>query len=331
MLHLHGVGHFHPETEITNRFLEELDIGTGDAWIVERVGIRARRTVLPLDYIRTTRNRDPRAAVEAARYTHAELAARAAALALSRAGVGPGDVGLVISGSSSPDSLTPAEASFVARELGVEAPCFDLNSACTSFLAGLHVLAGMRPERLPRFVLLTSVDTMTKVADYSDRSTAVLWGDGAAAAVLSAREPGPARIVETDLDSSPAGADKVQIPHHGTFSQSGRAVQTFAIRKTVEGLRRLVEASAEDEGRALHFVGHQANLRVLEAACERCGIPPERHHSNVELFGNTAAPSAASVLSMSWEKFGPRDDVALVGVGGGLTWARALLRFGAGS
>jgi 3-oxoacyl-[acyl-carrier-protein] synthase-3 len=102
MLYLHGIGHFHPENIITNRFLEELEIGTDEAWILERVGIRERRTVLPLDYIRQTKNRDPRAAHEASLYRDAQTAAAAARMALDRAGLKPSDIGLVIAGSSSP-------------------------------------------------------------------------------------------------------------------------------------------------------------------------------------------------------------------------------------
>jgi 3-oxoacyl-[acyl-carrier-protein] synthase III len=101
-LYLHGVGHFHPEHEITNAFLEELDIGTNEDWIMERVGIRSRRTVLPLDYIRETRNRDTVAALEAASYTHADTGARAARMAVERAGIDMRDIGMVITGSSRP-------------------------------------------------------------------------------------------------------------------------------------------------------------------------------------------------------------------------------------
>ena len=104
-LHLHGLGHFHPENEITNKLLEELEIGTSNDWIVERVGIRSRRTVLPLDYVRTTRNRDVRAAAEAALHTNAQLGARAAELALARAGLERSRIGLVLSGTGVPRGL----------------------------------------------------------------------------------------------------------------------------------------------------------------------------------------------------------------------------------
>src|SRR6187402_3410134 len=107
MLYLHGVGHFHPENEIDNAFLESLDIGTNDAWIVSRVGIKCRRTVLPLDYIRATKNKDLRAAQEAALYTNAETGRRAALMAIERAGIKPEDIGLVVAGGCSPDMCIP--------------------------------------------------------------------------------------------------------------------------------------------------------------------------------------------------------------------------------
>jgi len=330
-LYVHGLGHFHPENELSNRFLEELDIGTNHEWIVERVGIRARRTVLPFDYIRTTRNRDVRAAPGAALYTNAQLGARAAELALARAGVDRERVGLVFSGSSAPSVVCPAEAAFVAKELGLEVPCFDLNSACTTFLAQLFHLSLMDPERLPDFVLIVQTETLTTAVDYTDRNTAVLFGDGAAAAVVSLRVPARVRALHAHAQSSPQGADKVLIPRTGYFVQDGRAVQMFAIKRTREGYERIVEARRDEpdaEARPLHFVGHQANLRVLEQVCQRCRIAPELHHANVELFGNTGGASAPSVLSMEWEKWRPEDDVAVSVVGGGLTWARALLRFG---
>ena len=326
-LWLHALGHFHPENEISNRFLEELDIGTTDAWILERVGIRSRRTCLSLDYIRETRNRDLRAAAEASRYSTAELGARAAAQAIARAGIERASIGLVVCGSSAPDSLSPADACNVARLLEIEVPAFDLNSACTSFLAGMHLLSMMDPARLPDFVLLVAPDSLTKTVDYSDRSAAVLWGDAAAAALLSTRVPGPARVIGTSLDSRPSGGEKVVVPRTGYFAQDGRTVQAFAIRQTIECLESL-RAVHERADRTLHFIGHQANLRMLENVCRRCEIPPERHHSNVEWYGNTGAASSASVLSMEWEKWQPQDDVAVVGVGAGLTWASYWLRFG---
>ncbi|MBW2420087.1 MAG: ketoacyl-ACP synthase III [Deltaproteobacteria bacterium] len=325
-LYLHGLGHFHPQAEITNQFLESLDIGTSDQWIMERVGIRSRRTALPLDYIRETRNRDPRAAIEAADHSNADLGRRAALMAVERAGIELSDIGMVIAGGCAPDWAIPAEACNIAQLLDIEAPAVDINSACTSYFAGLKMLSMMQPDKLPRFVLLIASEVMTRTVDYTDRNSAVLWGDGATAAVLSTHEPGRAEILGNGLTSSPAGRDKVMIPRLGHFTQEGRTVQMFAIKKTIDGLQRLREAHG-DPDRHLHFVGHQANLRMLETVCRKSGIPPEYHHYNVDWYGNTGAASGASVISMAWEKWLPEDDIAAVGVGAGLTWGRYLLRF----
>lgn len=323
------MGHFHPKNEITNLFLESLDIGTSDQWIMERVGIHSRRTALSLDYIRETKNRDPRAAFEAAEYSNAELGRRAANLALERAGVSPDDIGMVIGGGCAPDYAIPAESCRVADLLGIEAPAFDVMSACTSYFAGLRVLSMMDPAKLPPFVLLVSMEVMTRTVDYSDRSSAVLWGDAAVAAVFSTRERGRAQILGSELESNPRGQSKVVIPRLGHFRQDGRLVQMFAIKKTVSGYRKLRD-EFEESGRNLHFIGHQANLRMLETVCRMCEIPPEQHHYNVDWYGNTGAASGTSVMSMNWEKWLPGDDIAAVGVGSGLTWGRYLVRFEAG-
>jgi 3-oxoacyl-[acyl-carrier-protein] synthase-3 len=328
MVWIHSFGHFHPENEISNAFLEELDIGTTDSWIMERVGIRSRRTVLPLDYIRQTRNADPRAASEAALYTNADTGRRAAEMALTRAtraGLRAQDLGMVISGSCAPDTTVPADACNVANALGLEVPSFDINSACTTFGAQLHALTLMRPEALPPFILIVVPENTTRVVNFADRRTAVLWGDGTAAAVVSAVEPGPIRIARATLDTSPAGAKKVLIPRGGHFSQEGRAVQRFAISRTTRCLDELRAAFPDVPRAQLHFVGHQANQLVLDAVCRACDIPPAQHHSNVADFGNTGAAGAPSVLSQDWERFQSGEAIALIGVGGGLSWSSAML------
>ena len=326
-LNLLGVGHFHPSNEISNQFLESLDIGTNEDWIMERVGIRSRRTTLPLDYIRETRNVDSREAPRVAEISNAELGARAATLALERAGISASDVGLVIGGTCAPDTVSPAESCNVSRLLEIESPSLDVNSACTSFLAGMRGVSMMREDALPDYVLVVAMESMTSTVDYSDRRAAVLWGDAGFAAVLSPRHRGRARIEDTFLDSSPAGADKVTVARQGFFEQEGRTVQMFAIKKTSMCLNR-IKAMQEESKRPLHFIGHQANLRMLETVCKRCDIPEERHHTNVEIFGNTGATSSGTVLSQNWDKWRDGDDVGVVGVGSGLTWSSYLARFG---
>ena len=133
MLYLHSMGHFHPENIISNKFLENLDIGTTNEWIMERVGIQNRRTVLPLDYIKKTKNINPLESYNIRQYKNYQMGAAAARMALQRASLTPADIGLVIAGTSSPDNISPAEASAMAAELGIEAACFDLNSSCSTF------------------------------------------------------------------------------------------------------------------------------------------------------------------------------------------------------
>lgn len=325
-LNLLGLGHFHPPNEITNRFLEDLDIGTSDEWILERTGIRSRRTALPLDYIRETRNRDPRAALEAAEISNAQSGAKAAELALARAGVAAADVGLVIAGGCAPDTVTPAEAANVGFELGIEAPCLDVNSACSSFIAGIYMLSMMDPAKLPPIVLLVTAEPMTNTVDYDDRSSAVLWGDGAIAGVLSTKERGRAALLGQSLRTDPKGREKVVIPRLGHFRQEGRTVQTFAIRKT-SALYLTMRETWQEEGRPFHFIGHQANRRMLESVCRRCEIRDDRHHTNCEFFGNTGGASSGSVVSQAWDKWTAKDDVCIVGLGAGLTWGGYLMRF----
>ena len=326
-LFLHGLGHFHSEVTLSNQFLEELDIGTNEQWIMERVGIKTRRTVLPLDYIRETRNRNPLAALEAALYSHADTGKKAAEMALRRAGIEKERIGLVITGSSRSEMYSPADACAVANALELEVPSFDINSACTSMWAALYMLSMMRPAGLPEFILLVTPESLTTTVDYSDRSAAVLWGDGTTAAVLSTRVPARARIEGNTFASSPAGRDKVVVPLSGHFAQEGRTVQMFAIKKTIRCLRDLKKAFPEvaDD---MHFIGHQANLRMLETICEKCGVDDAHHHSNVIEYGNTGAAGAPSVISMNWDSWQDGDDLAIIGVGSGLTWSSYLLRFG---
>lgn len=326
-LSLLGLGHFHSEVKITNTFLEELEIGTNREWILERVGIETRRTVLPLDYIRDTRNSDPSMALEAALYSHADTGKQAAEMAMRRAGIAKEDIGLVIAGSSRPEMSSPADACAIADALELEVPSFDINSACTSMWAALYMLSMMRPESLPDLILLVTPETLTTTVDYSDRSASVLWGDCTTAAVLSTRLPGRARILGNTFASSPAGRDKVVAPLFGHFDQEGRTVQMFAIKKTIRCLRELKKAFP-DTADDFHFIGHQANLLMLRTVCQRCDIDDAHHHSNVVEFGNTGAAGAPSVVSMNWDRWQDGDDVAIIGVGSGLSWSSYLLRFG---
>jgi 3-oxoacyl-[acyl-carrier-protein] synthase-3 len=328
VLYLHAIGHFHPENIITNSFLAALGIETNEAWILDRVGIRTRHTVLPLDYIQQTKNRDPRMAIEAATMSNAQTGAQAGMMALARAGLTPKDIGMVLSGSCSPDECIPAEANRVAEAMGIDGPALDIASACSSFGTQLYFLDAMRPEKLPDFIMLVNPENSTRVVDYADRSTCVLWGDCSTAAIVSPRIPGPWRVLETLLEGDPSGAEKVKVPRFGHFVQHGAEVQKFGIKRGTELLQSLQRTwLAGGEGRRpdeLTFIGHQANLRMLEAVARRCDIPSERHLYNIDRRGNVGAAGAPSVFSERWgqPELGPA--VAVCVVGAGLTWAGIL-------
>jgi 3-oxoacyl-[acyl-carrier-protein] synthase-3 len=317
---IHGIGHYHPNNVIDNRVLEELGIGTGDEWIRTRTGIETRRTVLPLDYIRSTRNASPRCADEVSLLNNAETACNATAIALDRAGLRVSDIGMVVAGGSSPRSASPAEACVIAERLGIAVPCFDINSACSTFAVQMKLLADMRG--LPDFVLVINPENLTRTVDYNDRATAVLMGDCTTAAILSTRRTGRWRVVRSVMQTDPSGWRKVTIGAVGHLRQDGHAVQNYAIRamsSVIEQLR---------PGKPFYFVGHQANLPMLQSVCRRAGIDEGWHLHNVERFGNCGAAGMPSVLSENWDRFRTGDAVLAAVAGAGLTSAGLLIECG---
>lgn len=326
MLYIHGVGHFHPENVIDNSFLESLDIGVDSEWILERVGIQTRHTVLPLDYISQTRNADIRAAREAALYSNVQIGARAAKMALERAGLQASDIGMVVCGGSTTQFNAPAEACALSAELGIDGPAIDLNSSCTSFVAQLHFLNAMRSDALPEFILVVNPESFTRTIDYSDRRNAILFGDGAAAAIVSLHIPSKARVSFTTLSSDTTGWNKITLPTNSYFQQEGSAVQVFAIKKTVATLRAMRNEIPQDHSRLL-FIGHQANLLMLQSICNSMKIEDANHFFNVDVKGNCAAAGAPGVLSEHWDEFGAGDVITMALVGAGLTWGGLLIDF----
>jgi 3-oxoacyl-[acyl-carrier-protein] synthase-3 len=317
-LYLLGVGHFHPETVIDNSFLTALNIGTSEEWILERVGIARRRTVLPLDYIAATRNSDPSQALAAARYNAADLALKAAIMALERAQISPQELELCVGASSIPQMCIPSLGCLVAARLGVQIPAFDLNSACSSFVAQIHFLQNV-PIDGP--ILLVQSETYTLATHYNDRTAAVLWGDGASAAIISRRRKGRARVAATTFGSNPLESNAVVIPYCGHFSQQGSRVQRFAITQTVQIFNSLPKPTTP-----VHFIGHQANLRMLETAVQRMNPSPQ-HRFNVDEFGNCGAAGAPSVLSQNWDFYTLGDTLILATVGAGLSWGGIVFEF----
>jgi 3-oxoacyl-[acyl-carrier-protein] synthase III len=243
-------------------------------------------------------------------------------MALERAGLAAKDIGMVVAGGCCPEMAIPSEACRVAAALGIEAPAIDINSACSSFGAQMHVLASM--QDLPPYVLVVNPENTTRVVSYADRATAVLWGDGTSAAILSRQAPARIRVAQTTLASSPAGCALVTIPRFGHFAQEGPQVQRFAIKTTLACLEAMLPAArarAVEAGGSLRFVAHQANMLVLESVARRAGLAESEHWHNVVHHGNTGAAGAPGVLSQHWDELAKGDVVVLAVVGSGLTWS----------
>jgi 3-oxoacyl-[acyl-carrier-protein] synthase III len=319
MLYLHGIGHFHPETVLDNKFLVDLDIGVDEEWILQRTGIRERRTVLNLDYIRRTRNCDVRAAHESSSHSNAQSGRIAAEMALERADLSASDIGMVVGGGSSPQNMVPAEACTIAAELGIEGPCFDVNSACVTAAVQLSLLSMLTTTAGPDFILVVNPEHNTRLINFNDRRTAVLFGDASSAMVVSTRVPSRSVIRCQPVHSAPREWMKIVSPSKGHIHQEGAVVQAFAIRtmsSLLDGLKTEGDCPA-----STFFIGHQANKLALETVRRRVGIPESNHLFNVDWFGNCGAAGAPSVLSQNWEKFTPGQSALVAIVGGGLTWA----------
>jgi 3-oxoacyl-[acyl-carrier-protein] synthase-3 len=247
------------------------------------------------------------------------MAQRASEYALRRANLETRDIKMVLAGGCCPEMLIPAEACRIAAALGINAVAFDVSAACASFAAQVHLLFQMRQELLPDFILLASVEAFTRTIDYSDRRVAVLFGDAATAAIVSPRVVSRARIMESRFQTDPSGHSQITIPAGGHFAQDGHRVQLFAVRKTMELVDQFRSANDGQSATTEFFIGHQANLRMLEAVCARLNIGAENHLSNVKRFGNCGAAGAPSVLSQNWESLAPCA-VNLAVVGSGLSW-----------
>ncbi len=327
-----GMGHYFPPEVLTNEFFEGLDIGAKADWTYERVGIRQRHSVLTAEDIRqlryglTTRQE----LVDAGRVaTMAEMCKEPWQLALSRSEHGQESpaIDLVISGTSVPDWDIPANACSIAAGLGLECTAFDVNSACSSFVVDLHAARGLMLSEMASSVAIFNAERYSTRLDFTDRGSCMLFGDGAAATLLSSHQHVHGlELIDTIVESSPSGFQSVRMAEGGLFTQNGAAVQRFAVTKTVAITRQLLARHDLVANDLAYFVSHQANYRMLTSACDKLGITPEQHLHNVELRGNQGAAGAPSVLSANWDRFKVGDLIAVAVVGSGLTWGAALFK-----
>lgn len=278
-------------------------LDTSDAWIRERTGIGARRVGAS-----TT-----------------ELAVDAGARALEAAGWDPDSIDVVVVATCSADLHLPATAALVQGELGITGAAFDLNAACAGFVYAFVVVDGMLAPG--RRALVIGSETMSRMIDWDDRNTAVLFGDGAGAVAVEQCDEGG--LLAHVLGNDPGGKHLIVAPTGGTLTMEGREVFRRAVRVTVDATRAvLAQAGASPDDIAV-VVAHQANQRILDAAADRLGIPADRWISIVESTGNTSAASVPMALAEAAGagRLHHGDLVVLVGFGAGMSWAAALLRW----
>ncbi len=309
---LRGTGRAVPAEIVTNDDLAR-QIDTSDEWITSRTGIRQRYRCVS--------------------ETHTELCVRAAKAALERAGVSTAEIGACIVATVTPDTIVPSAACMLQRELGLpeDTPCFDLNAACTGFLYALHTMECLLNASPRKFGLVVGAEALSRVVDWTDRSTCILFGDGAGAAVVECREGWPS--IGAVLGSR--GDDELlRLPGLGTsetnfLSMEGTKVFKFA----VEAVPACIDAVLNKAGMTVDdvdfFVFHQANARIIDLAVRKYRIPTEKYYKNICDYGNTAAASVPLVLSELEEqgRIGPGSRMLVVAFGGGLTWGGAMIEF----
>lgn len=324
MLSILGMGSANPENVIDNAFIENLDIGTNEQWILEKIGIQKRRTTLPLEYIRTTRNVDPREAPKVATHSTTDLAVAASQQALVRAGIPASKIGLVLCNSCTPEQIAPAESQRISAALGTDAKSYDLISACPAFALHMDYLSRFEESYLPDYILCISAAVLTQNVNYNDRSDSAIWGDGAAAWIVSPRAHGKLKVLDTYFMADPTRCEAVVVDTFGHFHQDGRAVRDFSVRQTVRLIKRLEELFGLNWEKDI-FIGHQANRTMLSQITNNRRIPEENHWFNVTDIGNQAGAGAPATLAQHWDEIQSGQKIAIAVVGAGLSWGSVLL------
>jgi 3-oxoacyl-[acyl-carrier-protein] synthase-3 len=319
------MGTCHPNTVVDNKFLEDLDVGTNAQWIEEKIGIKTRVTTLSLDYIKTTRNQDPRMALDVASMTAEEMGAVAAEKALKHAGITAQQVGLVVVNCCTPRETVPSEAARIANRIDCPGIAFDVYTACPAFALHIDFLRNYKESALPEFVLCVSTAAMTQHVNYNDRSDGAIWGDGAAAWVVSPVHKGRLEMLDSTYTADPSRCEAVVVDTFRHFRQDGRAVRDFSVRQTVRLIKALESAYPIDWSRDI-FIGHQANRTMLEQITNNRGIPDSNHWHNVTFLGNQAGAGAPASLCAHWEKIQSGQHIIVAVVGAGLSWGSILMR-----
>jgi 3-oxoacyl-[acyl-carrier-protein] synthase-3 len=300
-----GWGSALPEKVITNDdFAARLD--TSDEWIVERTGIRERHMG----------------------GSTSGLAIEAGQTALARAGVEPAAIDMLLLATTTPDKRVPATSSFVHHQLGLSGGAFDVNAACAGFVYAL-VSADALCRLGNRRALVVGSDTLSTITDLEDRSTAVLFGDGAGAVVLEPGAPDEL-VVASDLGVDGSAVPLLYAEHGGFLKMDGREVYRRAVRAELNSITKVLDTAGITPKDLALFVPHQANLRIIEGVNQRIGISMEQTAVIVDRTGNTSAASIPLALCEAADqgRIHEGDLVLLSGFGAGMTWASAIVRWG---
>jgi 3-oxoacyl-[acyl-carrier-protein] synthase-3 len=319
-----GTGHYVPEKILTNADLEKM-VETTDEWITTRTGIKERHLS----------DKDTPTSV---------LAAKAAELALEAAGIKAGELDFIITGTVCPDMIFPSTACLVQARIGAaKAAAFDISAGCTGFIYGLELARSLISADMNRKVLVIGGEELTKITDWTDRNTCVLFGDGAGAAVLGAVE-GESGILSTYLGADGNLGDLLYMPGGGSLNptsqktvedkmhfikMAGNKVFPHAVRNMLDASLKTLEKAGVAQEQLNLLIPHQANIRIIEAIAERLGAGSDKIYVNIQKYGNTSAASIPIALDEVARngKLKKGDLVLLVAFGAGFTWGAVLLRW----
>jgi 3-oxoacyl-[acyl-carrier-protein] synthase-3 len=319
-----GIEDYFPARIVTNQELSKL-VDTNDEWIVERTGIRERR-------------------LSEAHETPAYMGVQAAKKLFDRLNIKPEQIDLVICATITPDYTFPATACLIQNEIGAKnAFAFDLNAACSGFIYGLETAAAFIQSGRAKKILLVAAEKMSSILDFKDRTTCILFGDGGSASLIEAAE-GQRVIIDSLMKSDGSGAESLYAPSGGSRSpasaetverrehyarQDGRVVFKRAVTDMADISAEILKKNGLTGNDIKLFIPHQANIRIIEAARERLGLPIEKVAINLDRFGNTTAATIPTALLDAERKGQVKkgDLILLASFGAGFTWGATLLRF----
>ena len=319
------MGASHPTNVINNKFLEDLEIGSVADWVVDRIGIEERRSVLNINYIKDTKNQDPREGAKIAEKTPLKMAVEASKIAFERSGIKPEQIGMIICNTCTPYSLIPTTGQELARELNLNIKSYEVYTACPAFSLHIDHINSFKEDALPDYILCVLTSTISQRVDYNNKSDSAIWGDGAAAYIVSKKDIGKLKIIDSNFNAKSTRCQAVTIDTFGHFNQDGRAVRDFSVRQTVKMIKDIEDKFDIDWNRDI-FIGHQANGTMLKSIVNNRKIPDKNHWHNVRFIGNQAAAGSACVLSANWDNIENGQYIVVAVLGAGLSWGSIVFK-----